>query len=137
MSKFDEFFEEPVSYWSDGYAVSASTEQEAIEKFTEYFMDWHWIPREHRKYVIYQIRSTIHNGWVKWHGFINDEGETQNGWVLYKDMRGGQNRFRHLYVAQFNKHYAETGHHFEPTIDEYGHRFRHNDCNICGKVVLS
>lgn len=133
-SAFASFFEEPVDYGIDGYAVLAEDEQHAIEKFTDYFMEWQWIPRENKKYVIYQARRTMRVGWVKWHGFIDDDGELHNGWVLYQDDHWRQPRFKKVYVMDYDKHYFEFGHHWETTVDDYGYARHMRDCNVCGKV---
>lgn len=141
-NSYENYFSEPTYYDGHGYAFSSDTfnQQSAEEYFANWLMEeWQWIPREHRKYVYNEVRRNIKNAWVKWHGFIDDDGEMHNGWVLYHDWKGGQKRFRHVYVVDFEKHYIEHGHHFEPIVSDWGMPRSHNDrgCLVCGQLKLA
>lgn len=140
LSSFEQFFSEPINFGLDDYVMNSRglNEEQAIKIYTDFFMDWlQWIPRENRKYVAYEVSHTIGNGWVKWHAGLDDDGQPRNAWWLYRDYKGGKPGYKHVFVAKFNKHYAEMGHHFEPTINESGRRNLGSDCNICGGMVLS
>lgn len=141
-NSFDNFFSEPVYYDEHGYVFKSNTfnQQQAEEYFVNWLMDeWQWLPRENKKYVYREVRKNISNGFVKWHGFIDDDGEMHNGWVLYREWRGGQKRFRHVYVVDFQKHYLEHGHHFEPILSDWGMPRGHNDrdCFVCNQLKLA
>lgn len=141
---FKNFFDEPQRY-PDGEYVFAAKDQAmlfnqelAIRYFVDWLMEqWQWIPRENRKYVFYEVRKHISSGFVKWHGGIDDDGNMGNAWWLYHEWKGNQKGFKHVWVADFQKHYIQHGHHFDPIVSDWG--MQHggsNDCVMCGRLKM-
>lgn len=137
-NSYENFFDEPQHYPEHGYVFKGDSfnQESAIKYFVNWLMDeWQWIPRDNRKYVLNEVQRNITDGWVKWHGYVDDNGDMRNGWVLYHEWHGNEKRFRHVYVASFQKHYIEHGHHFEPVVSDWGRRSG-NDCLVCGQLKM-
>lgn len=139
-NSFDNYFSEPQYYTDTGHVFKASNDamqfnqEMAIEYFVNWLMnEWQWIPRDNCKYVFREVRQNIENGWVKWHGFIDDENEMRNGWVLYHEWKGGQKGFKHVYHVHVEKHFIVHGHHFEPLLSDWGMQY-HSSCATCGRL---
>lgn len=129
---FDEFFSEPVDF--DGtYVVSAEglwSEDSIVDKFCEYFKDWNWIDLP---YLKHQIRNTQTHAWVKWHAGINEDGEPQNMWWLYREFPVGKKGYKTVYIFSWDKHYVEKGHRYQPVISEQGKASYACECETCTK----
>lgn len=132
-NSFKNFFAEPFSYndSSYGYAVDAKDTEDALDKYMAYFADWHWITDEHRKHLKADLRANMQNCWVRWGGFRDDDGEFYNGWVITSEYHGGQKGWFHVFSSNYQKHYVETGHHFERKVDEDGRQQWNRDCAVC------
>lgn len=133
-NSFENFFATPFHYGEGyGYAVNARNENEAVDKLAADFDDWHWIVGDSKKYLKADLRSNLKDGYVKWHGYIDDDGEMHNGWVIHATLPMNTRGYRHVYYSDYEKHYVLHGHHFEPKVNEGGRREWGRDCNVCGE----
>lgn len=138
---FKEFFAEPFLYDEGyGYAIDGITynQDQAAEIFFKEFTE-NLVPEVH-KYVRYYLRHNIKESYVKWHGFIADDDELHNGWVIHDDyyMKKGAKR---VWRVNPDKHYFRTGHEYTLTIDKYGFpRYGWNnhdrDCSVCTEIKV-
>lgn len=137
---FKEFFAEPF-YYADvyGYALDGLTfsKDQALEIFFKKFTD-NLVPEVH-KYVRYYLRNNIKESYVKWHGYIDDDGQMSNGWVISDDYYKKRASKRVWRVSR-DDHYFRTGHEFQPIIDVQGYArwgsSYDRDCNVCTEVKL-
>jgi len=135
-NSYENFFSEPTFYDDGyGYAVAAKGKEDAIKKYLEYFQDYHWITDDHRKYLAADLRSNLKNCWVRWQGWLDDDGEFRNGWVITSEYHGGQKGWFHVYSSDYERHYVERGHHFEHQVEEDGRQIWNRDCNVCGQTA--
>lgn len=134
LTAFQEFFSEPQNF--DGrYVINAErlwSEESIVNRFLEYFKDWHWITDD--RYLRHQIRDTNRIAWVKWHAGINDDGEPQNMWWLYDTFPVGKKGYKAVYVFKWDKHYIEFGHKFQPPISSEGRALWSHPCDTCGRL---
>lgn len=143
MSKFNDFFEEPVYYeYPYGWLVDGETnsKEQAREIFFSQFTD-NLVPEVHKytKHYLNHHNSNIKEYWAKWHGYIDDDGQMSNGWVVSPDYCKKKGAKRVFGVVE-DRHYFRTGHEYTHQIDEYGHRkfgwSRSNDgdCLVCVQI---
>jgi hypothetical protein len=138
-NSFENFFCEPQDYPESGYVFRHNpfNREQAVTYFVDWLMEqWQWLPRENRKYLYNDVRKNIADGFVKWHGYIDDNGDMRNGWVLYHQWLAGEKYFKHVWIVSFEKHFVEHGHHFEPLLSDWGMQ-HHSSCATCGRLKLA
>jgi hypothetical protein len=137
-NSYDNFFKEPFHYDGGyGYAIKAKDSWEARDKIVDYlsFEDcgvdfMHRLKRE--------LRQNMKECWVRFQGYVDDDGEFHNGWVITSEWMGGRKGWRLVWTSDYNQHYVTYGHRYEPKADEDGHRVNYSynnwNCDVCNYI---
>lgn len=135
-NSFKNFFSEVQSYYdSYGYAIDAKDIWEAREKIEEY-LDFEDCGIDFNQRLKRELRENMKTGWVRFQGYLDDDGEFYNCWVITSEWKGGQPRWFKVWYSDYNRHYVTYGHRFEPKADEEGHRvnYSYNSCDVCNQI---
>lgn len=118
QTAFDRFFADPVSF-TEGYgsAVSALayTKEQARDIFQENEMG------DHHDYVV--KLEEIGSEFVRWHGGINDDGQTGNMWFIGEEE--GKRGAKPVWTFQADWHLINKGHKYEHVANHW------NRCFVC------
>lgn len=141
-NSFENFFSEPFRYDDGyGYAVSANNEREATDKIVSclsYTYEGYVDSYDRLQRLKREIRESMKECWVTWQGFVDEDGEFSNGWVITSKWMGGKRGYKMVYSSDYDRHYVEKGHRYEPKADEEGHRvnysFNKYSCDVCRQI---
>lgn len=134
-NSFENYFSEVQCYELPyGYTVNAKNEREAIDKIVEY-LDWDWEEQAFER-LKREIRENLEINFVRWQGWLDDDGYFSNCWVITKDKMWGVPRYKRVFSSNFDRHYVSYGHRFEPKADEPGNRVNYsmNRCDVCDTI---
>lgn len=138
-NSFENFFEEPFYYGDDGYgwAVIAKDTYEARDKMLAH-LNYEDRGGNSMNRLSRELRENMRECFVKWQGFTDDNGEFANGWVITPEKKWGQPRWKTVYESNYDRHYVEKGHRYEPKADEAGHRVHYSfnkwNCDVCNQI---
>lgn len=136
MSSFAEHFSEVQSYDDGyGYAVNARNVQEAVDKIEEY-VDYSRRSDDERQRLRRELRENMRECWVRFQGYMDWDNEFYNCWVITSEWMGGKPRWKKVFESNYDRHYVNHGHRFEPKADEPGNRVHYstNSCDVCNQI---
>lgn len=140
MSSFKEHFSYVRQYNEGyGYAVDAKNTQDAVEKIFEY-LDFSWYDDNQKQRLRRELRENMRQCWVRFQGWMDDDGEFFNTWVITSEWKGMQPRYFQVYATDWDRHYVDKGHRYEPKADEPGNRVNYSynkwDCDVCNQIHI-
>lgn len=142
MSSFKEQFSEVNHYYDGyGYAVNAKDLYEARDKIFEY-VDYSWLTEDMKERMKRELRENMRECWVRFHGFQDEDNDykLRNCWVITSEWKGGKKGWKQVFESNYNKHYVEHGHRYEPKADERGHRVNYSysnwNCDVCNQISI-
>lgn len=137
-NSFENFFSEAFHYGDGyGYAVNAKNEREAIDKIVEY-LGYEDRGKDSMHRLKREIRENMRESWVRFQGFLADDGEFHNGWTITSEWMGGKRGWKKVFESDYNRHYVVHGHRYEPKADENGNRVNYSfnewNCDVCNQL---
>jgi hypothetical protein len=136
VSKFAEYFSEPVHYDGWGLVVDGvnNNTSQAIEIFIKELGDN--IVEESQRFVRHYVTTNIKWSYVRWHGGIDDDGQMYNGWWIGESP--SSKGAKAVFYINPDRHYMRLGHHYTPAIDQNGRvrRWGGYDCNVCTQLEV-